>query len=336
MKYLIVKGCAGLGNRLVTLSNALEYCKKNDRVLYVDWSDGLYGPKGENVFYKYFKIDELPCLQSLDEIQYHAKSIQPSVWRKIGLDKALYDNYTYGLPKINNNIKERFLPGKGKLRNSRGYFYYQGKPYQEIVNTSNITFILSLFNHSDITLGGFMKDNIKEDVVIFADYLPTYYPENINNYLKLQPAIEDTINLFAIENNLQENAIGIHIRATDRNTDKSVSMLLEKIHKLTNDSNDYSIFLATDNDKIRREIEQSGRNVITYPKFTPDLTGQEGGIHHWSSKNSQSHMAERIFYESIIDMWLLAKCKYLLYMGNSSFSRIAQTLHCSKAIDWLK
>lgn len=42
MKYIVLKACAGLGNRLVTLSNAIDYSLKNNRTLYVDWSDGLF------------------------------------------------------------------------------------------------------------------------------------------------------------------------------------------------------------------------------------------------------------------------------------------------------
>ncbi len=336
MKYLILKGCAGLGNRLVTLSNAIEYCKRNERILYVDWSDGLYGLKGENIFYKYFKINNLPHVTSLPDLQPGTFSINPKIWYKTGIDAALYDNYTYGLPKLNKYVKERFLPGKGKLRNARGYFYYQGKPYEEKVKRSNISYLLSLLNNRDIPLGGFLKDNLKEDIVIFSDYQPIYYPQNIVNHLTLNPELENLINDFSEQNQLYE-AIGIHVRATDRKVEDALLLIKNKLSKIDQDKESSVIFLATDNKKIEDEFEQAGSKVVKYPKFIPDIDAAVGGgIHHWAKKNDQFDKAEIILKESIIDIWLLSKCRYLLYMGNSSFSKIAVTLHNSTCIDWVQ
>ncbi|MEZ7915417.1 hypothetical protein [Macellibacteroides fermentans] len=336
MKYLILKGCAGLGNRLVTLSNAIEYCKRNERILYVDWSDGLYGLKGENIFYKYFKINNLPHVTSLPDLQPGTFSVNPKIWHKIGLNAALYDNYTYGLPSVNKYIKERFLPGKGKLRNARGYFYFQGKPYEEKVNYSNISYLLSLFNYRDILLGGFLKNNIKEDVVIFSDYQPKYYPQNLINHLSLTPDFDRIINNFSEHNKLNE-AIGIHVRATDRKVEDALVLIKNKLSKIDQEKESSVIFLATDNKKLESEFSQAGFKVVTYPKFIPDIDlAIGGGIHHWATKNKQFEKAELILKESIIDIWLLSKCKYLLYMGNSSFSKIAVTLHNSTCIDWVQ
>ena len=39
-KYLILKGCAGLGNRIFSILNAISYSKKTGRKLIIDWSDG--------------------------------------------------------------------------------------------------------------------------------------------------------------------------------------------------------------------------------------------------------------------------------------------------------
>ena len=335
MKYLLLKGCAGLGNRLVTLSNAIEYCKRNDRTLFVDWSDGLYGMKGENVFNKYFIIRDLPHITALSTMHPGEYSVYPSIWEKTGLSASLYDNYTYGLPTLNNHTKERFLPGKGKLRNVRGYFYYQGRQYEEIVNSSNISFILSLFNKRDITLGGFLKDGMKENFVIFSDYQPAYYPQNIVNHLALNPDLENLINNFSEQNKLNE-AIGIHVRATDRKVDDALLLIKNKLAKIAKLEEALLIFLATDNKKIENEFRQAGYKVVNYPKFIPEIDeAAGGGIHHWAKKNDQFDKAEIILKESIIDIWLLSKCKHLLYMGNSSFSKIAVTLHNSTCMDWM-
>lgn len=54
MKTIIVKGVAGLGNRIFTLANALEIASKANRSVLVDWSDGQIYPKGLDSFNTYF------------------------------------------------------------------------------------------------------------------------------------------------------------------------------------------------------------------------------------------------------------------------------------------
>ena len=57
-KYLILKGCAGLGNRIFSILNAISYCKKTGRKLIIDWSDGQFGKKHNNIFQNFFFIDD--------------------------------------------------------------------------------------------------------------------------------------------------------------------------------------------------------------------------------------------------------------------------------------
>ena len=74
--------------------------------------------------------------------------------------------------------------------------------------------------------------------------------------------------------------------------------------------------------------------MIELPKLMPDV--KSGGMHLWAKYNDQLHEAGRILEESVMDMWLLSKCEYLLYQGNSTFSLISKTLHSNKnkVVDW--
>lgn len=56
VKSLVVKGIEGLGNRLMCVANAIEYCQKTNRTLYVDWTDGMYADRGINAFHLFFDI----------------------------------------------------------------------------------------------------------------------------------------------------------------------------------------------------------------------------------------------------------------------------------------
>ena len=49
-KYLLVKGTAGLGNRLLFLLSALLYARLTERLLVVDWCDSTYSNDGSNAF----------------------------------------------------------------------------------------------------------------------------------------------------------------------------------------------------------------------------------------------------------------------------------------------
>ena len=100
-----------------------------------------------------------------------------------------------------------------------------------------------------------------------------------------------------------------------------------------NNDNSFRIFIATDNVSIEEQFLKEDMNVIRFLKFMPKVS--DGiGIHHWSKQNNRHELAERVLSESIMDIWILSRCKYLLYMGNSSFSRIAVTLHNSTCINW--
>lgn len=296
--------------------------------------------KGDNIFYKYFKLTDVAHISSLDHMNEGNKTFFPKIWENIDLSLSLYDNYTYAYLPVGNKIKERFLPVKGRLRNIRGYFYYQNKPYTENVNTSFLSFMSSLFNKRDITLGGFLKNNLKSDIIIFADYQPKFIQEHLISKLRLTDKIEDFINKFTIDNQLHKNGIGIHIRATDRKQNDAIEKVMSKIDEICHKEKKLNVFLATDNIDIEKQLREilSSRdiNLITHTKFTPKVNQGDGGIHHWAQKNNKYEYAEIILRESIFDIWTLSKCKYLLFMGNSSFSKIAVALHSRNCINWLE
>jgi hypothetical protein len=66
MKYLIVKGWLGFGDRLESLKMAVRYALKYNLKIYVHWTDSMWCHENEN-FYTYFKLN-MPSLDSLDDI----------------------------------------------------------------------------------------------------------------------------------------------------------------------------------------------------------------------------------------------------------------------------
>jgi len=79
MKYLICKGWLGFGDRLESLKMCVYYAQQNNLKIYVDWADPIWTHGGES-FYTYFKLVNMPILNSLDEIPDDATYF-PKYWK---------------------------------------------------------------------------------------------------------------------------------------------------------------------------------------------------------------------------------------------------------------
>jgi hypothetical protein len=79
MKYLIVKGALGFGDRLQSLKMCVKYAIKHNLQIYVDWSDPIWSHNGES-FYTYFNLVNMPVLNSIDDIPKDA-TVFPPVWK---------------------------------------------------------------------------------------------------------------------------------------------------------------------------------------------------------------------------------------------------------------
>jgi hypothetical protein len=98
MKYLIVKGgYCGFGDRLECLKMAVKYALKWQLQIYVDWEDPIWSHSGEN-FYTYFKLVNMPVLNSIDDIPADA-TVFPAFW-KDKLKLPYIEDYSKTNPEI--------------------------------------------------------------------------------------------------------------------------------------------------------------------------------------------------------------------------------------------
>ena len=79
MKYLVVKGWLGFGDRLESLKMAVKYALDNNLQIYVDWTDRYIRHTDES-FYTYFNLINMPTLNSLEDIPTDA-TYYPSYWK---------------------------------------------------------------------------------------------------------------------------------------------------------------------------------------------------------------------------------------------------------------
>jgi len=79
MKYLIIKGWLGFGDRLESLKMGIKYALDHNLKVYVDWTDSMWS-HGNESFYTYFKLVNIPQIGSLDEIPEEA-TVYPAFWK---------------------------------------------------------------------------------------------------------------------------------------------------------------------------------------------------------------------------------------------------------------
>jgi len=79
MKYLVVKGWLGFGDRLESLKMAVWFAIQKNLKIYVDWTDSTW-THGSETFYSYFKLVNMPVIESLDDIPADA-TVYPKYWK---------------------------------------------------------------------------------------------------------------------------------------------------------------------------------------------------------------------------------------------------------------
>src|SRR5215471_1443451 len=76
-KYLIVKGIAGMGNRMLAAMTGILFARLMHRRLIIDWGDFTYSNDGTNAFPLLFACTDTDPSSSIP----NTDSIAPQVWR---------------------------------------------------------------------------------------------------------------------------------------------------------------------------------------------------------------------------------------------------------------
>ena len=342
MKYLYLKGCAGLGNRLITLLKAVQYAQSTSRTLYVDWADGMFAESGVNAFYKYFELRNVEYVESFNDIESLLKkggSLYPKGITQKELKEGIYDNFWHVGTWLSWHVAPyRVLVTlllKGKVTSVFGLQSWQHKYDSQVSWFGNIK---KVYQECNIQLGAQLSKQINRDVVVFVDFRPLVKTSHIFDYVSLKEEYFQKFQKYAERHDLVNRGIGIHIRATDKQPRKKLEKLLTLLDRMLSLDKEMKVFLSTDNLKLTKQMQKRfGDRIVQYPKFLPeDLNGK--GIHHWALEHNIPNIKERMFEESLADMWILSMCKHLFWQGNSSFSLMSSILKKDKenVVNWLK
>jgi hypothetical protein len=295
-KQLLIKSKGGMGNRLLCTITGLLYSKLSNRVPCVDWSDGVYGDNGLNVFENFFDYqDELISVEQIDN-----SDLVPSIWKN-HLEKSvsaiiseLYPN-KHSSKTIHQKLS---ITVTSKIHSSKTVVFWH---YVDRIN-----YLKPLLKNT------IYSDKNKLEIIKFF----------LRNELTLKRSINNRIIDYKA-NNWTKHMIGVHIRFTDRKS--SLKKYINAINNQLKKNPNATVFLATDNSEVSVELSKLYKNIIETPKWMP---APGTPLHRSQSCPNKETSA----VEALVDMYLLADCDSLIYAGNSTFTVVSRALSVAKDI----
>ena len=304
-KHLLIKGLAGFGNRLLTLSAAIEYAKKTNRKIIVDWCDNMYAPEGENSFYKIFK----PKVQALSFTELDiAKADAVDVYPKMFKGRIEERLYNLAMPhKVVDSFKNPIVRILGKKVLGNSFFvkiHHEVKAHQLL--NSNFAF----------PYGKNLNLKLPNKTIIYGDFIHQKgFKWFLETFEFIQPIQERILTKLKPDNARLNN--GFHIRGTDFGEDlNTVKRLIKRLKTIF--VNNEPFYLATDSKSIKALfLDSFGNSVITNDSELPDTNGV--GIHNYLRKQSGEH-AEQSRLDLVEDMVNLISVKQFYGHNKSTLS----------------
>jgi nodulation protein Z len=287
-KYLVVKGIAGLGNRILSALTGILYARLSGRRLIIDWRDPTFSTDGSNAFQDFFSctmsypVDDIPATDS----------VNPAIWR--------------------SNLNRSATSMRKPYKNNR-----------EFLNNSidltrldyNEDLLVMWAYHGEVEL---LRSHFKGK---FEEYRHQSKEQILSGilleHLPLRPLIQAIVSDFKLKYFNGKKTVGVHIRYSDHRA--SLLAILDKLNTLLRVEPDTLIFLATDNIQIKKMFEENYRSIITTDHWYP-IPGAR--IH--DNKACPDKLRSGI--ESLVDLYLLAECDTLIIDTSSTFSYVAKLL----------
>lgn len=283
---LLVKGKAGLGNRILSLLTASLYAKLSGRELLVDWSDPVYSDDGRNVFADLFGDSAPSGPIPVDD------SVAPALWRGRLGDPAR--NLVRDHPDLAPRLAAPWAPFAIDLRRL-------DHPERIAVYWSYTEEVHLLRRHFPGRMEAFRGLATR-----------TILSRTLRRMLRPAPAVRDRVD--TCWSGGPERTVGVHVRFTDKRT--RLAMVRRRLERLLRSKPGLSILLATDSLDVEALFREAYAGVWTLPKWLPP-----GGrsLHH------RAGMPGRLAHgiDALCDLYSLARCRHLIVDGSSAFSTVA-------------
>jgi hypothetical protein len=286
-RMVLVKGRAGLGNRMLSALTGLLYARLSGRRLLIDWSDPTYSQDGSNVFHLLFHC---PASRPGQEIP-STGSVRPSIWQ---------GNLSDSCPRL----EERYRDMGRKLEWRESSIDLRRLDYPEdvvVVWTFNDQ-VERMRSHLDASCEEFR--GVPRHAILSS---------LLGNEMVLQQDMRSRVDRFRAAY-FKGTMVGVHVRYTDHRA--NLWMILKQLDALLSREIGARIFLATDNAEIRRLFERTYGDVVTTEHWYP--RPGHNAHRNWSCPDRTENARE-----ALTDLYLLAECQYLIVDTSSSFSRVA-------------
>jgi hypothetical protein len=289
VKYLLIKGIAGLGNRILAAATGFLYAELAGRRALVDWGDPNYSDDGSDVFHRYF---DNPSVGGRDELPA-TDSVTPEMWRG-RLDR----------PARDLRVALGGTPRPVVFRRTCVDLMRSDHPEDVAVMWSNrerIEMLRPLFRGEHAHLA-----RLPTNVIL---------RRTIETHMRPREEINDRVERFRRER-LPGRVVGVHARYSDRRT--RLDLIRHRLERVLAKEGDLRVFLATDNIEVRDEFERC-YGAVSPPHWYP----APGAASHQGGNRPDPPEAGA---EALVDLQLLAGCDHLIGDRESSFSRVAMLM----------
>jgi hypothetical protein len=299
-RYLVVKGFAGMGNRLGALLTGIAYAELTGRALVVDWNDFRYSPDGADVFHRLFSAPRAPWIAAVEAIP----SVAPEPWR--GSLAEPMEEMTRRVQALSGRaVVERLSIDLRRLDHG-----------EDVAVLFSYTFdYRALRVHEPLFPPAWR--GLGADA--FARVL-------LRDHVTPSPRIRERARQFA-RRRFRPSTIGVHVRHTD-NVDRPrasdgaapLDAFGPLLDTCLRDEPEAAVFVATDNRAVLETFARRFPNVVHRRKWYPETPGE--AVHGHTRCPDKLRMAE----DALTDLFLLSQCNPLVYSSRSSFGRVARVL----------
>jgi len=293
---ILVKGIAGLGNRMLAFLTASLCAVTTGRRLIVDWRDPIYTGRGGIAPDLFSDLFVSPLVNQLPE-RIEARSVVPALWQG-RLDETL--------AVVGRSHDPKFYKRFGSFR-------YLAVDLRRIDYADDVLPVFWSWREVLRPLRPYLS-RIDERFPGMSDW--ELLREAAKRYLQPCERIRAAVDRYVAER-FTRRMLGLHIRATDALA--PVGKLIRTAKRLVREQKCDGVFLATDNAQMEERMRRTLPNVVMLPKQMPK---EVVPLHYDPACKDRVERAA----QALMDVLLLSRCHCLSYSSRSSFGYVASIL----------
>ena len=291
-RMVLVKGCAGLGNRILALLTASLFAVLTKRRLLIDWRDATYTGRGDSAPDLFSNLFVSPLADPLPDVIV-ADSVAPALWQ---------GRVDEGLDAVGRDYDPVFYKKFGSFRKLAVSLRKLDYDEEMLVFWSFREVMTPLRPH-------LIQMDSRYRKMSNAEILK----EAAGKYLHPNERVRSIVSQFKSDH-FNKRMLGLHIRATDLMA--PVEKLLKLAREIAKKENCDGVFCATDNAEVEDRARRLLPNLVTLPK---QMATQGIPLHYDPECKDRVERAT----QALVDMLLLAECPNLLFASRSSFAYVA-------------